>query len=155
LPQDTWLQDCRARLLAGEGAGCRREERTQYTNRAKSRNKKKSLKNNKPKSLTQFPIDNKRELCSARGMSPSRGIWISSQILSDPKLRQLDKMILAYVQGFSEEGCFASNEAIAELLGVQHPRSVQNRISSLIKSGHLEKKGSHWFRKLYLGKCIK
>tara|TARA_R100001129_G_scaffold186144_1_gene176637 strand:+ start:172 stop:438 length:267 start_codon:yes stop_codon:yes gene_type:complete len=88
-------------------------------------------------------------------MSPSRGIWISSQILSDPKLRQLDKMILAYVQGFGEEGCFASNEAIAELLGVRHPNSIQNRISSLVKSEYLEKKGSHWFRKLYLGKLIK
>jgi len=88
-------------------------------------------------------------------MSPSRGIWISSQILRDPKLRHIDKLILSYVQGFGEEGCFASNEAIAELLGVQHPNSIQNRISSLVKSGYLEKKGSHWFRKLYLGKLIK
>ena len=84
-------------------------------------------------------------------MSPSRGIWISSQVLSDPKLRQLDKLILSYVQGFSgDEGCFASNRAIAELLG-SRPQSIQNRVSHLIKSGHLEKKGSHGYRKLYLG----
>ena len=89
-------------------------------------------------------------------MSASRGIWISSQVLSDPKLRHIDKLILSYVQGFSgDEGCFASNQAIAELLGVQHPNSIQNRISYLVKSGYLEKKGSHWFRKLYLGENIK
>jgi len=88
-------------------------------------------------------------------MSPSRGIWISSQVLSDPKIRQLDKLILSYVQGFGEEGCFASNRAIAELLGVQHPRSVQNRISFLVEKNYLRKKGSHGYRKLYLGECIK
>ena len=57
-------------------------------------------------------------------------------------------MILAYVQGFNEEGCFASNQAIAELLG-SRPQSIQNRVSYLIKSGYLEKTGSHWFRKLH------
>lgn len=83
-------------------------------------------------------------------MSPSRGIWISSQVLSDPKLRHIDKLILSYVQGFGEESCFASNRAMAELLG-SRPQSIQNRLSYLIKSGHLEKKGSHGYRKLYLG----
>ena len=83
-------------------------------------------------------------------MSPSRGIWISSQVLSDPKLRHIDKLILSYVQGFSgDEGCFASNRAIAELLG-SRPQSIQNRVSYLIKSGYLQKKGSHGYRKLYL-----
>ena len=84
-----------------------------------------------------------------------RGVWVTSGILGDPKLRHIDKLILAYVQGFGEEGCFASNHIIAQLIGGKHPRSVQNRISSLIKSGYLEKKGSHWFRKLYLGRHIK
>ncbi len=89
-------------------------------------------------------------------MSPSRGIWISSQVLSDPKLRHIDKLILSYVQGFSgDEGCFASNRAIAELLGVQHPNSVQNRISVLVEKNYLRKKGSHGYRKLYLGEKIK
>ena len=99
----------------------------------------------------RFPVDNKREFCSAKGMSPSKGIWIDSRVLSDPKLRQLDKLILAYVQGFSEEGCFASNYTIAELLGVQHPNSIQNRISCLLESGYLHKVGSHGYRKLFLG----
>jgi len=89
-------------------------------------------------------------------MSPSKGIWISSRILGDPKLRQIDKMILAYVQGFSsDDGCFASNRSIAELLGVQHPNSVQNRISFLVEKKYLRKRGSHNYRKLYLGDNVK
>ena len=84
-------------------------------------------------------------------MSPSRGIWISSQILQDPKLRQIDKLIIAYVQGFSgEDGCFASNRSIAEL-----PGSVQNRISFLIEKKYLTKIGSHNYRKLHIGEKVK
>ena len=88
-------------------------------------------------------------------MSPSRGIWISSRILSDPKIRQLDKLILGYVQGFGEESCFASNRAIADLLGVQHPRSIQNRISFLVQKKYLAKIGSHNYRKLHIGDKLK
>ena len=89
-------------------------------------------------------------------MSPSRGILISSQILQDPKLRQIDKLIIAYVQGFSgEDGCFASNRSIAELLGLKNPGSVQNRISFLIEKKYLTKIGSHNYRKLHIGDNVK
>jgi len=101
-------------------------------------------------------LDSSTKPWSGVGMSPSRGIWISSQILSDPKLRHIDKLILSYVQGFSgDDGCFASNRAIAELLGVQHPNSVQNRISFLVEKKYLRKVGSHNYRKLHIGEKVK
>ena len=84
-----------------------------------------------------------------------RGVWIHPGILRDPKLRHIDKLILAYVQGFSGgDGCFASNRTIAELLG-SRPQSIQNRVSNMVKSGYLEKIGSHGHRKLYLGEKAK
>ena len=84
-------------------------------------------------------------------MSPSKGIWIDAQILSDPKLSHLDKLILGHVAGFGETGCFASNSTIGELLAVR-PQTIQNRISYLVAKGCINKIGSQHYRKLLLGK---
>lgn len=83
-------------------------------------------------------------------MSPSRGIWITTEILQDESLSHLDKLILGHVAGFAETGCFASNSAIGELLAVR-PQTIQNRISYLVAKGRIKKIGSHHYRKLLLG----
>lgn len=67
-----------------------------------------------------------------------KGIWICKEIWLDKRLSALDKFILAEVDSLDgENGCFASNEYIAEFCQCSATK-VSLSISKLIKLGYLE-----------------
>ncbi|MCH7410183.1 helix-turn-helix domain-containing protein [Belliella sp. DSM 111904] len=70
--------------------------------------------------------------------SKRKGIWIPLEILGNNNLDPTNKILLAEILSLTElpEGCFASNQYFAELLGLTKS-SVSKRISSLQILGYI------------------
>lgn len=70
--------------------------------------------------------------------SKRKGIWIPLEILGNNNLDPTNKILLSEILSLTElpEGCFASNQYFAELLGLTKS-SVSKRISSLQTLGYI------------------
>ena len=67
-----------------------------------------------------------------------KGVWIPREIWLDERLNALDKIILVEINSLDgEEGCFASNEYLAEFCQCSEAK-VSKSISLLIQLGYLE-----------------
>lgn len=71
--------------------------------------------------------------------SKRKGIWIPLEILGNNSLDPTNKILLSEILSLTElpDGCFASNQYFAELLGLTKS-SVSKRISSLEKIGYIK-----------------
>jgi DNA-binding Lrp family transcriptional regulator len=66
------------------------------------------------------------------------GIWIPRSIVLDKNLKPLEKLLLGEISSLEqEEGCFASNGYLAELIGVTE-QTLANMMSKLRKLGYIE-----------------
>lgn len=65
-----------------------------------------------------------------------RGVWLPKKLIQNKRLTVLDKLIVAFAEGFKQD-FYASNEHIAECLGVS-PKTVANRMSAMRKAGFLK-----------------
>jgi hypothetical protein len=64
------------------------------------------------------------------------GIYVSADILTDETLTLGERIVLAYIDGFSRAGkpCFASSETMAELLGM-NASFIRNARNELVRKG--------------------
>ena len=68
-------------------------------------------------------------------MNPTRGLWISNEILS-LDIDHTDMMLLARVEAFGVAGCVLSNTELSAWLKIYH-KAVSKRITALTKTGYL------------------
>lgn len=66
----------------------------------------------------------------------SRGIWIPNEVWENPGLSIQEKALLARIHSFEE--CFASNQYLADFLGLSVTRTKE-LITSLCRSGYLHR----------------
>jgi len=78
-----------------------------------------------------------------------RGIWIPSSLLTG-SLGPAEALLAGYIGGWPD-GCFASNQRIAEDIGVSE-HYVQMLISRLVKRGVIQRMGRNYTRKMRLSK---
>lgn len=83
-----------------------------------------------------------------------KGVWIPKEVWLDKRLSMLDKGILAEIDSLdmSEDGCFASNEYLAEFCQCS-PTKVSTSISRLVELGYI-RIASFDGRKRYLKSCL-
>lgn len=67
----------------------------------------------------------------------SRGIWIPNEVWENPGLSIQEKALLARIHSFEE--CFASNQYLADFLGLSVTRTKE-LITSLCRNGYLHRK---------------
>ena len=78
-----------------------------------------------------------------------RGIWVPSTLLTG-SFGPAEALLAGYIGGWPD-GCFASNQRIAEDIGVSE-HYVQMLISRLVKRGVIQKVGRNHTRKMRLAK---
>jgi len=78
-----------------------------------------------------------------------RGVWIPSDLLKGT-FGPAEALLAGYIGGWPD-GCFASNQRIAEDIGVSE-HYVQMLISRLVKRGVIQKVGRNHTRKMRLAK---
>lgn len=71
----------------------------------------------------------------------AEGVWIPSEILTDPDLSTPQKMILARVEALSEKRgfCFAGDDFLADSLGISK-RQVRRHLKALDEAGYLTRR---------------
>lgn len=66
------------------------------------------------------------------------GLWIPIEILQDKALQPNEKIVLSIIKALDRDrGCFASNQYIATLLGLEK-RSITAIVSKLSAKGYIE-----------------
>lgn len=78
-----------------------------------------------------------------------RGVWVASTLLTG-SLGPAEALLAGYIGGWPD-GCFASNQRIAEDIGVSE-HYVQMLISRLVKRGVIQRMGRNHTRKMRLSK---
>ena len=78
-----------------------------------------------------------------------RGVWVPSPLLTG-SLGPAEALLAGYIGGWPD-GCFASNQRIAEDIGVSE-HYVQMLISRLVKRGIIQRMGRNHTRKMRLSK---
>lgn len=67
-----------------------------------------------------------------------KGVWIPKEIYLNPDLSWTEKILLIEIHSLQgDEGCFASNQYLAEFLGTSE-KTVMNTISKLKGMGHIK-----------------
>ena len=67
------------------------------------------------------------------------GLWIPRAVLEDAKLSRCAKLVFAMIDALdNQDGCWASNEYIAECLGI-NARYVRSTITDLVKSKYVSR----------------
>lgn len=67
-----------------------------------------------------------------------KGMWIPQELIDNPKLDWVNKILLAEIQSLSKLklGCIISNEALGNIVNI-HPGNISKRISWLKDNGYL------------------
>jgi len=78
-----------------------------------------------------------------------RGIWVPSTLLNG-SFGPAEALLAGYIGGWPD-GCFASNQRIAEDIGISD-HYVQVLIGRLVKRGVIQKMGRNHTRKMRLSK---
>ena len=68
-----------------------------------------------------------------------KGIWISEELIYDHKLDWTNKVLLTEIVSLSklENGCIASNNHFAKLLGLKNADSASKRVTRLKNLGYI------------------
>lgn len=78
-----------------------------------------------------------------------KGVWIPSEVYLNGSMSWTEKILLTEIFSLQkEEGCFASNQYLAEFLGIKE-KTVANLITKLTSEGHLVIEGYGATRKLF------
>jgi DNA-binding Lrp family transcriptional regulator len=79
-----------------------------------------------------------------------KGVWIPKEIYLDPNLSWTEKILLIEIQSLqSEAGCWASNQYLAEFLGLSE-KTVKNLLTGLKRKGLIETKLINGIRRLFV-----